>query len=183
MTTAAKVPSLDALMKRKGAKGLQTFLREMSAAYEAKYGYSWKYQGGVIRREGKSYFIDCDAGPVYVSTFDTAVRHMMDYLETGKPNDAMRRAGVRSQPLPVPQTRISTPTIALTGLEIQAIRDYRKTQDEYRQALAAADTAFANGCWSLGHLQTVEAAVEEHKKSELQLAIIFDNLARQAGVR
>lgn len=75
---------------------LQAQVNQFSRDYQAKYGYSWRYEGATVRRDGRVYFLVTPEGVHYfLSTRVTAMAHLRSYLATGRGNDAMRRAGVQ----------------------------------------------------------------------------------------
>jgi len=87
-----KIPTLTQLMNRSGIKGLELTIAELGEVYQAKHGHTWIYQGATVRRDRLVYFFDVDVTPYYMGAYSNAVRHMLDYVKTGKPNHAMRRA-------------------------------------------------------------------------------------------
>lgn len=72
---------------------LASLLSSGATQYRKKHGYDWNYLGGTIRRESKGYFVQVGGVSHYLGSFTNAVNHFMDYIVTGKPNAAMRRAG------------------------------------------------------------------------------------------
>jgi hypothetical protein len=89
---APKIPTLSQLMNRSGIKGLELTLIQLGEAYQVKHGHPWIYQGATIRRDRLVYFFDVDVTPYFMGAYSNAVRHMLDYVQTGTPNHAMRRA-------------------------------------------------------------------------------------------
>ena len=85
----------------KAARGKQTMILQwvvddFTAQYQAKYGYAWRYEGATVRRDGRCYFLVTPEGiHYYMGSRDVALSHLNSYLETGRGNDAMRRAGVQ----------------------------------------------------------------------------------------
>lgn len=85
----------------KTAKGsatmmLQSQVDQFSKQYQERYGYSWRYEGATVRRDGRSYYLVTPEGVHYfLSTRDVAMAHLQSYLETGRGNMAMCRAGVQ----------------------------------------------------------------------------------------
>lgn len=93
LEAALEVPPLDVLMKRKGTKGLQQCLDELTYLYFQKYGWDWIYANAKVNMQHKLYFIRLSDGETrYMGNFRNALTFLMSYVETGKPNDALRRA-------------------------------------------------------------------------------------------
>ena len=92
----ALVPSLDELLKRKGAAGLQICLDELSHHHFMKHGYDWIYTGAMIKSSvatGRGYYFIHFAGDVhYVGSYRQAISYLLNYASTGVPNHANRRA-------------------------------------------------------------------------------------------
>lgn len=88
----ALVPSLQELMCRKGAKGLQACLVELGHHHFMKHGYDWIYAGATVASNRGSYFIHFAGDVHYVGSFRQAVSFLLNYAATGTPNHAERRA-------------------------------------------------------------------------------------------
>lgn len=91
------VPSLDELTSRKGAKGLQLCLLDLTHHHFMVHGYDWKYLGGEIVAKGSLYFVHFGGVLTqhdvhYLGRYRQALDFLMAYAKTGKPNDANRRA-------------------------------------------------------------------------------------------
>lgn len=93
----AIVPDLDEFMSRRGTKGLQLCLEELTHHYFMVHGYEWRYAGGTITSYQSLYFVSF-GGTVsvpdvhYLGKYRQAVDFLMHYAKTGTPNDSMRRA-------------------------------------------------------------------------------------------
>lgn len=90
------VPSLDELMSRKGAAGLQICLDELSHHHFMKHGYDWIYMGATIKSSvatGRGYyFIHFGHDVHYVGSYRQAISYLLNYAATGHANHAERRA-------------------------------------------------------------------------------------------
>jgi hypothetical protein len=74
---------------------LQWMVDDFTVQYQARYGYAWRYEGATVQRDGKTYSLVTPEGVHYfLSTSDVAKAHLESYLETGRGNMAMCRAGV-----------------------------------------------------------------------------------------
>lgn len=74
---------------------LEHLLSDLSMQYRAKYGHDWLYTNCKIRHTSQGYFVEHSdwQRSAWVGRYDRAVRFLRDYLETGKPNDTLRRYG------------------------------------------------------------------------------------------
>lgn len=93
----ALVPSLDELSRRRGTKGLQACLDDLSHAHFMKHGHDWIYTKGVIKLDRARYFVHFDSGLTagdvhYLGDYRQALGYLLHYATTGRRNDAMRRA-------------------------------------------------------------------------------------------
>lgn len=89
-----RIPSLDELLQRKGAKGLQSAVDELSWIYQDKYGFEWLYEDCEVYCQGRLYFVRLDGDDIHYlgNTYRAALAYFMDYVRTARPNHAMRRA-------------------------------------------------------------------------------------------
>ncbi len=87
----ALVPSLDELLSRKGAKGLQLTLDELTHHHFMLHGYDWLYAGGQIKPHGMLYFVHFTGDVHYLGKYRQALDFLLPYAKTGKPNHASRR--------------------------------------------------------------------------------------------
>lgn len=89
-----RVPSLDELLRRKGTKGLQATIDELSWIYQDTHGFEWIYQDSEIYCQGRLYFVRLDSQDVHYlgNTYRAALAYLMDYMRTARPNRAMTRA-------------------------------------------------------------------------------------------
>jgi hypothetical protein len=76
----------------------------------------------------------------------------------------------------------AAPTITLHEDHIKIIRRYHKTKAVYDQAVTTANAHTENGLWSMDDLFAVEEALKAHQVSEIEMAVVFAGLARQAGL-
>jgi hypothetical protein len=175
------------LVARGGTKALQEILDKLARGHSHKFGYAWNYEGATVRREGKGYFIDYDGQTRYLGPFRVAVEHLSQYASAGRPNAAMTRAGSSSHNISQERPALAVvpvaaaPTITLHSWHIQAIQDYRKTEAAYIAARDAANARTEDRTWSIDDLLAVEKATEVHRQNELNLSILFESLAKEAG--
>lgn len=87
----ALIPSLDELLKRRGAKGLQETLDELTHHHFMLHGHDWLYAGGSIKAHGMLYFVHFTGDVHYLGKYRDALAYLMPYATTGKPNHAQRR--------------------------------------------------------------------------------------------
>jgi len=85
------VPSLEELMSRRGTKGLQECLDDLSHHHFMVHGYDWRYTGGMIKPQSPHYFVHFTGDVHYLGKFHQALKFLMDYAKTARPNDALRR--------------------------------------------------------------------------------------------
>ncbi len=94
ITTAGRmalIPSMDELLSRRGAKGLQLTLEEMGHHHFMMHSYDWIYANGKIHSQGQGYFVLFSGDVHYLGKYNQAVDFLTDYARTGKPNHALRR--------------------------------------------------------------------------------------------
>lgn len=87
----AVVPSFDELLSRRGTKGLQDSLDELSHHHFMVHGHDWLYTGGVIKLTGLDYFVHFTGDVHYLGKYRQALDFLMSYAKTGRPNHALRR--------------------------------------------------------------------------------------------
>lgn len=90
----ALVPSMDELLSRRGAKGLQITLEELTHHHFMKHGHDWRYAGAKIVTNHAKYFVrgDFQGDMHYLGTYRQGLGFLIAYAKTGAPNDALRRA-------------------------------------------------------------------------------------------
>jgi len=91
------LPPIEELLSRRGAKGLQTCLIELTHHHFMKHGYDWIYANGTVKTHGKLYFVHFDgvmtrADVHYLGNYRDALAYLMNYARTAQQNNAMRRA-------------------------------------------------------------------------------------------
>lgn len=75
---------------------LQWLVDDFTRDYQERYGYPWRYEGAKVQRDGKTYSLVTPEGVhYYLGTRNVATTHLKSYLETGRGNMAMCRAGVK----------------------------------------------------------------------------------------
>lgn len=89
-----KIPSIEELSRRKGTRGLQSCVDELTWIYHDKNGFDWIYANGEVYTQGRLYFIRLEDGNHHYlgNNFRNALNFFMDYVRTGRHNDALRRA-------------------------------------------------------------------------------------------
>lgn len=124
---------------------LQTMVDEHTALYRERHGHPWRYEGAVVRRDGKTYFLVAGGIHYFLNTRQHAQAHLASYLETGKAHDSMRRIG---RPAPTDET---LPCAVLTE------RDMTKLT-AFKAASAARLDGYRAGCedWEMEALSERE---------------------------
>jgi hypothetical protein len=85
------VPTFDELLKRRGCKGLQLTLDELTHHHFMVHGHDWLYAGGAIKAHSTLYFVHFTGDVHYLGKHRQALDYLIAYAKTGKPNHAQRR--------------------------------------------------------------------------------------------
>jgi len=89
---AREIPPLDVLLKRKGTKGLQQCVDELTYLYFQKHGWDWIYANAKVFTQHKLYFLQLSDQVHYLGSFRKGLNYLMDAVEKGSYNHALRRA-------------------------------------------------------------------------------------------
>lgn len=98
----SSIPVPDHTKYSSGAMHQQKYLDDMGVCYRAKYGHAWKFEGGKMDFRNADYYVDVDGQAYRIGGIYMVRRFFEDYLNSGRPNDAMRRAGAEPKDLPRP---------------------------------------------------------------------------------
>lgn len=93
-----RIPTLEELLQRKGSKGLQAAIDELSWIYQDKHGFDWMYQDAEVFTQNRLYFVRVPSGDIHFevhylgNNYRAALAYLMDYVSGGRANRASMRA-------------------------------------------------------------------------------------------